>query len=130
MAIIKKVILIASWLVVASTDDYKNQSYLICTKKYCLPKDYNKATLPPAGPKGYPLEIKLNYHVTQVTKVDDKEYQLHLLLYLMVIWNESRLLYLGNSTEYPPSMVPLSFEWMEKLWIPDIFVYNMYQGYF
>jgi len=93
----------------------------------CLPQDYNKFDLPYASK---PNMIDIGIDITDVLRINDKEYGVEFSSYFNVMWSEPRLhipdRYLKEiNEERKETMIPVNLELVNLLWLPNIFIYNL-----
>jgi len=95
---------------------------------FCF-QDYNKFDLPFPNHVN-PIDIGID--ITDVLRINDKEYSVEFSSYFNVMWTEPRLeipsLFLTdmNSTSLSEqSMIPVNLELVNQLWLPNIFIYNL-----
>ena len=98
-------------------------------KSICLPENYSKFELPFSDE---PNQIGISIDIDEVLGISGKDYSITFATYFNVEWIERRLnikpefgasLKTPNSTE--PPMVPMSLEFVNALWVPNIFIYNL-----
>ena len=59
-------------------------------------------------------------------RVDDKKFSVSLSMYFGVVWKEVRLLMPPpGSNNSGATWLPLDLDFMQHLWIPNVFVYNL-----
>jgi len=92
----------------------------------CLDSNYSKFELPNRVGLNH---IKIGFEISDVLKIDDKDYAITFSLYFSVEWVEPRLRLaphlwdLQNSTA--TDLVPVNLELINSLWVPNIFIYNL-----
>ena len=73
--------------------------------------------------------------VHQITHINDKDFTISMSTSILLYWNESRILNVMNGTLLEGHKYifnpykPLSYAWIEKLWLPDIYVDAMESAY-
>ena len=99
----------------------------------CLPKEYSKFDLPQ---KTNTNKIRVTIDISEVLRINDKDYSITFACYFNVQWQESRI-WLGpefgreqagpgiNTTMNPDIIVPMNLEFVKDLWLPNIFIYNL-----
>lgn len=99
----------------------------------CLPKEYSKFELPTKG--GLNI-IRVTIEISEVLRINDKDYSITFACYFNVQWLEKRIS-LGpefgreqagpgvNTTGNPDIIVPMNLEFVKDLWLPNIFIYNL-----
>ncbi len=99
----------------------------------CLPKDYSKFDLP--FKRGGNI-IRVTIDISEVLRINDKDYSITFACYFNVEWQERRI-YLGpefgreqagpgvNTTGNPDIIVPMNLEFVKDMWLPNIFIYNL-----
>ena len=91
-----------------------------CVLGWCLPKDYQKLESPrPTSP----VDVDINVEILDILSVNDKEFSITMSMYFSVMWQESRI-WTNNSIE-PGFWYPVSLEFLQDLWIPNVFIYNL-----
>jgi len=94
----------------------------------CLPEDYNKFDLPLTDTVNL---IDIGIDITDVLRINDKEYGVEFSSYFNVMWREPRLhipnrfLNELNSSGLGNTMIPVNLELVRDLWLPNIFIYNL-----
>ena len=93
----------------------------LCYGDICIPHDYNK--LEPPFREGKPLEVKISADGVRAQEFDDKKFTVSFSMFLSVQWTEARLLEPEASATQPFRAISTRF--VENLWVPDIYIYNM-----
>lgn len=95
----------------------------------CLPADYNKFDLPYRDRTNI---IDIGIDITDVLRINDKEYSVEFSSYFNVMWTEPRLHIpdrflheLNESDSAAGEMIPVNLELVNELWLPNIFIYNL-----
>jgi len=96
-------------------------------KAICLATDYSTFDLPIRTECN---EIKIGFEISDVLKIDDKDYSITFGLYFSVEWIEPRLnlsqdLWGPSNVESDEDLVPVNLELINSLWVPNIFIYNL-----
>ena len=103
------------------------------TTTACLPKEYSKFDLPLKGSQN---KIKVTIDISEVLRINDKDYSITFACYFNVQWEENRI-WLSeefgreqagagvNTTMNPDITVPMNLEFVKDLWLPNIFIYNL-----
>ena len=108
-------------------------NYSLCNKSepVCLPLDYDKSVLPELHE---PNRVKVSIHVDEVINIIQEDSSILFSGYFNVEWNEQRLnmnpefgaeFATPNSTDVSDAMVPMGLEFINGLWVPNIFIYNL-----
>ena len=93
---------------------------LKCVLGWCLPLNYQKLESPiPDGA----VHVDINVEILDILSVNDKEFSITMSMYFSVMWQESRI-WTNNSIE-PGFWYPVSLEFLQDLWIPNVFIYNL-----
>ena len=100
-----------------------SDNYLVCSGPFCLDKTYDKIKLPPTA-KNQALRIGIEFSILQITSVDDKNFQVNLVMYYRTSWDEPRLRYLGNTSSVP-SFYTAGLDMTNYIWLPDIEMINL-----
>ena len=118
-------ILVFKWafLIYAKAESSPSDDYLVCSGPFCLDKTYDKIKLPPTA-KNQALRIGLEFSILQITSVDDKNFQVNLVMYYRTSWDEPRLKYLGNSSSMP-NFYTAGLDMTNYIWLPDIEMINL-----
>ena len=87
---------------------------------WCLPLDYQKLESP--NPKGT-VHVDINVEILDILSVNDKEFSITMSMYFSVMWQETRII--TNNTIEPGFWHPVSLEFLQDVWIPNIFIYNL-----
>ena len=102
--------------------DNADPSFLVC-----LPNNYSKYEIPVK--KGV-NQIDVSIHLDEITKVDEKDYKVTIMLFLEVKWKDPRII-LGKEFFRPSAaqgeegVVPVSIDLRDDFWLPDIFIYKV-----
>ena len=91
-----------------------------CVLGWCLPKDYQKLESPRPDS---PVHVDINVEILDILSVNDKEFSITMSMYFSVMWQESRIV-TKNEIE-PGFWYPVSLEFLQDLWIPNVFIYNL-----
>jgi len=101
----------------------------VTNKHLCLPHDYNKFDLPFPNQVN-PIDIGID--ITDVLRINDKEYSVEFSSYFNVMWTEPRLHIpkrfltdLNFTRGSSQSMIPVNLELVNELWLPNVFIYNL-----
>ena len=103
---------------------------IIETSSFCLPNTYDKFQRP-LQKDGGPINVSVGFLVQQITHINDKDFTISMSTSILQYWNESRIINIMNNTlleghKYDfQRYVPLSYVWIEKMWLPDIYVAAM-----
>jgi len=109
---------------------YDSGNRRVKNKHLCLPQDYNKFDLPFQNDVN-PIDIGID--ITDVLRINDKEYSVEFSSYFNVMWREPRLeiplVFLADLNSSSGlgqgSMIPVNLELVNQLWLPNIFIYNL-----
>ena len=82
---------------------------------FCIPHNYEKFTRPTEGT----LDIDLEIDVIETQNINDIDFTTKLMLYFGAAWIEPRII--SNSSK----KYPIDLSYMDKFWVPDIYIYNM-----
>ena len=104
-----------------------------CYRSLCILSGYNKLCKPPLNiltDKFNNIQVFINN--LQILRVDENENTLTLKLQVEIVWNEPRLTLLPNVTEKEMEHIEnegydLPKEFMDHLWLPDTYVYNVHK---
>ena len=102
---------------------YGKENCTIVTEGFCIPKVYNKHQQPQPNETSL---VQVKFTVEQLTAVDDSSFTISLIMFLSLYWRDDRIRYIRNDTETKPEEIPLSMEWAEELWLPDVYVRKMH----
>ena len=91
-----------------------------CVLGWCLPKDYQKLESPRPDS---PVNVDINVEILDILSVNDKEFSISMSMYFSVMWQESRIV--TNNTIESGFWYPVSLEFLNDLWIPNVFIYNL-----
>jgi len=92
-----------------------------CSNVFCLPKNYDKLAAP--FTESGILDIAFELEISQILAFDDIRFTASILMYLNVIWEDSRIQ--GPAQEDPEQMIPIDFGFVDSLWLPDVYIYDM-----
>ena len=93
---------------------------LKCVLGWCLPKSYQKLESPTPDDS---VHVDINVEILDILSVNDKEFSITMSMYFSVMWQESRIE--TNNTIEPGFWYPVSLEFLQDLWIPNVFIYNL-----
>ena len=93
---------------------------LKCVLGFCLPLGYQKLESP--NPKGT-VNVDINVEILDILSVNDKEFSITMSMYFTVMWQENRII--TNNTIDPGTWYPVSLEFLQDVWIPNVFIYNL-----
>ena len=65
-------------------------NYAFCSEEFCLPKDYHIAQ-PPFPVDGSPIKVGVDFDIFEITRINDKEFLVEVLMEMTVVWAEPRL---------------------------------------
>ena len=82
--------------------------------------DYQKLESP--SPKGA-VHVDINVEILDILSVNDKEFSMTMSMYFSVMWQESRII--SNNTIETGFWYPVSLEFLNDVWIPNVFIYNL-----
>ena len=91
-----------------------------CVLGWCLPEDYQKLESPRPDS---PVNVDINVEILDILSVNDKDFSITMSMYFSVMWQESRIV--TNNTIEPGFWYPVSLEFLNDLWIPNVFIYNL-----
>jgi len=103
-----------------AVDEADPNGMLKCVLGWCLPKDYQKLESPAPDE---PVHVDINVEILDILSVNDKEFSITMSMYFSVMWQESRIE--TNNTIEPGFWYPVSLEFLQDLWIPNVFIYNL-----
>ena len=102
----------------SSVDGYRD---LKCSEGVCLPKNYSKFKLPSEARN----EIGVSLDIDQVLSIDDSTTSIKLSMFFNVEWNDKRMVLSPENGWKRGEMKPFSNDFVEDLWLPNIFIYNL-----
>ena len=70
-----------------------------------------------------PVHVDINVEILDILSVNDKEFSISMSMYFSVMWQESRIW--TNNTVEAGMWYPVSLEFLNDLWIPNVFIYNL-----
>ena len=106
-------------------ENQTEELHLACSEQFCLPHGYENVQ-PPVFKDGSPLNIDVEFLITEVMEVIDKDFRMGLQMELTASWEEPRMVFTGNKSNIP-DMTTLGPELINKLWLPDIFIHKLYR---
>lgn len=106
-------------------ENQTEELHLACSEQFCLPHGYENVQ-PPVLKDGSPLNIDVEFLITEVMEVIDKDFRMGLQMELTASWEEPRMVFTGNKSNIP-GMTTLGPELINKLWLPDIFIHKLYR---
>ena len=95
---------------------------LRCSEDVCLPANYSKLQ-PPADTQN---KVGVAFDIDEVLKIEDSTTSITFSLFLNVEWNDRRLILdrkFGRGSK--KGLVPVSADYVQDLWLPNIFIYNL-----
>ena len=96
-------------------------SNLKCTQHICLPSDYNKLVAP--FTESGNMEVSINFEIWQILEFDDLRFTVSLFMYIGVSWKEPRLI--APIPDDPNKLMPIDIGFIDHMWQPDIYIYDM-----
>ena len=103
-------------LLLATSAALGNQG-IICSSGVCLPDNYNKMDLPGKRPIVIDTEILL----LEIYEVHERDLTIHVDLFMTFSWQDNRL----NFTAGKETSANVDKHFIDNIWMPDIFIYNM-----
>ena len=91
-----------------------------CSQEVCLPSKYSKFKLPTEADN----KVNVTFDLEEISKIDDGSSSITFSMYFNVEWKEPRLI-LGPQFGTKKELKPVSSGYLEKVWLPNIFVYNL-----
>ena len=98
--------------------------YSFCAGKLCIPADYNRLSLPKSQVNASALSIKMEFDIIDVLEVNDKDFSITLSMYLVLEWEDSRLIGQRLCSK-EPCHVPVDTDMLSRIWLPDIYIYSL-----
>ena len=92
------------------------------SKHKCLKDDYSKSNLPKTEGDNV---IYVGLDIDEVLKIDDKDYSITFSTYFNVEWLEERVYIDPDLVNENNIMEPMNLEFINDLWLPNIFIYNL-----
>ena len=89
-----------------------------CSGGICLPADYNKMDLP--GEK--PIHIDTQMFLNDIYEVNQRDLTIHIRLFMLFSWRDNRL---NFTTTKETSSVDVDKHFIDSIWTPDFFVFDM-----
>ena len=96
--------------------------YHICSGNFCIPKNYNRFALPNSESTQDVLNIRIDFDITDILEVDDKDFSVTFKAYLGVYWEDPRL---TDTLEENDGFISVDHSMLSKIWVPDIYIYNL-----
>jgi hypothetical protein len=97
------------------------ESIETCANVFCLPKEYDKLVAP--FTESGTLDIAFEFEISQILAFDDIKFTVSILMYLNIIWEDFRIH--GPVQEDPKEMTPIDFGFVDSLWLPDVYIYDL-----
>lgn len=94
---------------------------LKCSQEVCLPANYSKLELPSETNN----LVGVSFDIDEVLKIEDSSNSITFSIFLNVEWNENRLIFSPKFGKGHNGLVPISFDYVKDLWLPNIFIYNL-----
>ena len=94
----------------------------LLTEEICLPKTYQKATIP-----SKPIQVNVSLVIPNkngIRKVDDDEMTITIDLHIMLYWIDNRILTNFTELQKVEGRIPFGVGQVEHIWTPDLYVYN------
>ena len=88
-----------------------------------LPNNYSYMVAPKNESSSDPIQVTLRINHLDILEIDDIKYTIKLQMYLGIEWEEPRILRIDNEEEKQD--VSLDMKQLDKLWIPDLDIYNL-----
>jgi hypothetical protein len=70
-----------------------------------------------------PLQIDVKIDVLQILEVDEIAFTVSLSINLLFVWEDFRIT--GPTPNDPSEQVPIDIRFVQSLWLPDIYIYDM-----
>jgi hypothetical protein len=94
----------------------------------CLPKNYSSMDIPI---RDGPNKISIQIDISDVLKIDDRDFSITFALYFNVQWREPRLQLNRGFFQHASAegdeetLVPVNLNLIHDLWVPNVFIYNL-----
>ena len=95
----------------------------IYTNGVCLPKGYNKHMRPSEKTA---MTVKISVRLEQILAINDVMSEIDFVTILGISWKEHRFLYSNDTeTRQQSTSIPLNNHWVDYMWTPDLYIYQM-----
>lgn len=92
----------------------------------CLPRNYSSMDIPLTDE---PNHIGIEIHISDVLKINDRDFSITFSLYFNVQWREPRLQidpsFFQNRSSEEDQLQPVDLNLINDLWVPNVFIYNL-----
>lgn len=92
----------------------------------CLPRNYSSMDIPMTD---VPNHIGIEIHISDVLKINDRDFSITFSLYFNVQWREPRLQidqnFFQNRSIDVDQLQPVDLNLINDLWVPNVFIYNL-----
>ena len=94
----------------------------IYTNGVCLPKGYNKHMLPSENT----MTVNISVRLEQILAIYDDMSEIDFVIILGISWKEHRFSYSNDTdTRQQSTSIPLNIHWVDYMWTPDLYIYQM-----
>ena len=102
----------------------QDQRFTICMAQYCVPKNYDKTTIPHSGSSvDGAVEVTIEFLKLEIIAVDDADFSVTFRCLMRIMWIEPRL-YALNVTNRKTS-TPTDADNLKKIWMTNFYIYNV-----
>jgi hypothetical protein len=92
----------------------------ICSAEVCLPAAYNAMDMPESAQDG-PFEVGYSILLVDIYGVNHEDLTVDINVFLMLSWFDNRINIVNNSE----SSISVDVRFIDKLWKPDIYFYDL-----
>jgi len=107
--------------IIVATKVLENKNTQKCSYAYCLPIDYKKMDAP--FKESEPLQIEIKIDLLQILEIDEVKFTVTLSINILIIWEDFRIT--GPTANDPTEQIPIDIRFVDSLWLPDIYIYDM-----
>ena len=118
-----KVVLLICLLVSPGVQGDKEPASL-CSSSVCIPSTYNKMDMPNSGQVNKePFQVGVSMFLLDIYKINYEDFTMDLSVYVKFSWIDNRLEI--NKTLIVDEDIEIDVDFIEKLWFPDIYIYDL-----
>jgi len=115
------IILLIHIEIIVTTKVLDNKNTQKCFHSHCLPIDYQKLEAPIKASE--PLKIETKIDLLQILEIDEVKFTVTLSINIVISWEDFRIT--GPTPNDPADQFPIDIRFIDSLWLPDIYIYDM-----
>jgi len=91
----------------------------VLSKHICLPENYSRYELPNTEETN---KVEISFDMDEILEINDGTHSITFSSYFVMEWTDSRIIV---DQSYGSPNIPLDVDFLRKLWVPKLFVYNL-----